>query len=63
MIFKNSFNYVNKFFFFINNKTRNLYLNSNIYNRRISKINDKNLEYRPNLSLLDCLIKYEKKKN
>ena len=61
MIFKNSFNYVNKFFFFINNKTRNLYLNSNIYNRRISKINDKNLEYRPNLSLLDCLIKYEKK--
>jgi len=62
MIFKNSFNYVNKFFFFINNKTRNLYLNSNIYNRRISKINDKNLEYRPNLSLLDCLIKYEKKK-
>ena len=63
MIFKSSFNYINQFFFFLTNKTRNFYLNSNIYNKKISKINVKNLEYKPSPSLLDCLIKYEKKKN
>jgi len=63
MIFKNSINYINQFFFFFTNKTRNFYLNSNIYNKKISKINDKNLEYKPSPSLLDCLINYEKKKN
>ena len=62
MIFKNSFNYLAQFIFFFTNKTRNFYLNSNIYNKKISKINDKNLEYRPSQSLLDCLIKYDKKK-
>jgi len=63
MIFKNSLNYISQFFFFFTNKTRNFYLNSNIYNKKISKINDKNLEYKPSPSLLDCLISYEKKKN
>jgi len=63
MIFKNSLNYISQFFFFFTNKTRNFYLNSNIYNKKISKINDKNLEYKPSPSLLDCLINYEKKKN
>jgi len=63
MIFKNSINYINQFFFFFTSKTRNFYLNSNIYNKKISKINDKNLEYKPSPSLLDCLINYEKKKN
>ena len=63
MIFKNSLNYINQFFFFFTNKTRNFYLNSNIYNKKISKINNKNLEYKPSPSLLDCLINYEKKKS
>ena len=62
MIFKNSLNYLNQFFFFFSNKIRNFYLNSDIYNKKISKINDKNLEYRPSTNLLDCLIKYNKKK-
>ena len=62
MIFKNSLNYISQFFFFFTNKTRNFYLNSNIYNKKISKINDKNLEYKPSTSLIDCLINYEKKK-
>ena len=61
MIFKNSLNYISQFFFFFTNKTRNFYLNSNIYNKKISKVNDINLEYKPNPSLLDCLINYEKK--
>jgi len=63
MIFKNSLNYLSQFFFFFSNKIRNFYLNSDIYNKKISKISDKNLEYKPSPSLLDCLIKYEKKKN
>jgi len=61
MIFKNSLNYISQFFFFFTNKTRNFYLNSNIYNKKISKVNDINLEYKPSPNLLDCLINYEKK--
>ena len=63
MILKNSLNYINQFFFFIINKTRFFYLNSNIYNKKISKTNDNYLEYKPSPNLLDALIKYKKKKN
>ncbi len=62
MIFKNPLNYINHFFFYIVKKIRELYLNSNIYNNKISTTNNNNLEYRPSPSLLDCLIKYDKKK-
>ncbi len=62
MFFKNSLIYFNQFFFFVSNQVRNLYLNSKIYNKKISKTLDKNLEYKPSPNLLDCLIKYEKKK-
>ncbi len=62
MLFKNSLNYFNHFFFFISNQIRNFYLSSKIYNKKISKIYKKNFEYKPSPSLLDCLIKYEKKK-
>ena len=55
MIFKN-------LFLFIRKKIRSIYLNSHIYNKKISTINDKVLKYRPSPSLLDCLIKYNKKK-
>ena len=62
MFIKNSSNYFGQFFFFIFNQIRNFYLNSKIYNRKISKISGKTLEYKPSPSLLDCLIKYKKKK-
>ena len=62
MFFKNSSNYFGQFFFFILNQIKNFYLNSKIYNRKISKISDNTLEYKPSPTLLDCLIKYEKKK-
>ena len=55
MIFKNSF-------LFFKKKTRSLYLNSNIYNKKISSFNSNSLDYRPSPSLLDCLIKYDKKR-
>ena len=63
MILKKSFNYINQFFFFFATKTRNFYLNSVIYNRKISKINNKSLEYKPSPGLIDCIIKYKKRKN
>ena len=63
MIFKSSLNYINQFFFFLTNISRKFYLQSNLYNKKISKINDKDLEYKPSPNLLDCLIKYKKRKN
>ena len=62
MFFKNSLNFFYQFFFFISNLIKNFYLNSKIYNKKISKISKRSLDYKPNPSLLDCLIKYEKKK-
>jgi uncharacterized heparinase superfamily protein len=55
MIFKNSF-------LFLKKKIRSVYLNSNIYNKKISLYNESSLKYKPSPSLLDCLIKYKKKK-
>ena len=56
MILKNSLSYINQFFFLISNQARKFYLNSKIYNNKISKINDKDLQYTPSPSLLDCII-------
>ena len=39
MFLKNSLNYINQFFFFFTNKTRNFYLNSIIYNKKKTTIN------------------------
>ena len=62
MILKNSFNYINQFFFFFTKKTRKFYLNSVIYNKKISKTENRNLEYKPSPGLIDCIIKYKKNK-
>ncbi len=63
MFFKNSLIYFNQFFFFVSNLVRNFYLNSKIYNKKISKTLNKSLEYRPSPNLLSSIIKYDKKKN
>ena len=63
MILKSYLYYINEFFFYIIEKIRKIYLSSNLYNKKISKIDHKSLEYKPSPNLLDCLIKYEKKKN
>ena len=54
--------YISRFFLGINNQLKKLYLNSNLYDKRISKVNDKNLIYKPSPHLLSSLIKYQKKK-
>ncbi len=54
--------YINRFFFGIFNQIRKIYLNSNFYDRKISKANNDQLLYKPSPHLLSSLIKYQKKK-
>ena len=62
MIFKSSLNFINNSFLFLKKNIHSLYLDSNHYNKKISSFNNSSLEYRPSPSLLDCLVKYDKKK-
>tara|TARA_B100001540_G_scaffold303280_1_gene311705 strand:- start:1702 stop:3327 length:1626 start_codon:yes stop_codon:yes gene_type:complete len=63
MILKNSISLIKEFFSLTYDNIRKIYLNSNIYNKKISSIDKNILSYKPTLSILSCLIKYEKKKN
>ncbi len=63
MLLKNSFNFIYEFFYIFSKQIRQFYLNSSIYNKKISKIDNKVLIYKPSLSILSCIVKYEKKKN
>jgi len=63
MFLKNSINSIYEFFYFFSKQLRQIYLNSSIYNNKISKIDISVLSYKPSLSILSCIVKYEKKKN
>ena len=54
--------YINRFFFNIFNHLRKFYLKSNFYERRVSRIDYKDLFYKPSPHLVSSLIKYQKKK-
>ena len=54
--------YISNFFFSISQKLRNLYLNSNFYDKKISKVIDGNFSYKPSPHLLGSLIKYQKRR-
>ena len=54
--------YISQFFFSIYNQFRKFYLNSHIYDKKISKTNNENLLYKPSPHLLSSIIKYQKKK-
>ncbi len=62
MILKNSLNYLNEFFTYITTQIRKYYLNSKLYNKKISKVTLNGLEYKPSPSLLESLIKYNREK-
>ena len=62
MIFNNLLNFINNSYIFSKKKIHALYLVSNIYNRRITSSVISSLEYQPSPSLLDSLVKYDKKK-
>ncbi len=63
MILKNSLNFISEFFSYSLSQIRKIYLSSKFYNKKISKIDDKTIEYKPSTHLIDSLIKYEKKNN
>ena len=63
MILRNSLNFINQFASNTLKHVRNIYLNSSYYDKKISKINNDNLVYKPSPHLLSSLIKYQKKKN
>ena len=62
MFLKNSINSIYEFFYFFSKQLRQIYLNSSVYNNKISKIDSGVLNYKPSLSILSCIVKYEKKK-
>ena len=62
MNLKNSFNIIRNFKQNIRLELRKLYFSSSFYNKKISKIEKKSLLYKPNPSIFDCLVKYNKKK-
>jgi len=62
MILNDLLNFVNNSFIFFKKKIRAIYLSSNIYNKKITPSVVNTLEYYPSPSLLDSLIKYDKKK-
>ena len=62
MILRNSLNFVNQFFKKIIFQIRKIYLNSNYYDRKISKINNDYLVYKPSPHLLSSIINYQKNK-
>ena len=53
--------YINRFFFKALNQLRRFYLNTNFYDKKISKTFSKDLTYKPSPHLLSSLIKYQKK--
>ncbi len=54
--------YINRFFFGFYNQLKKFYLNSKIYDKKISKFDSKDLVYKPSPHLLSSIIKYDKKK-
>ena len=61
MLLKSSISLFEEFFSLAFNLIRKIYLKSNIYNKKISIIENHTLGYKPSLSILNCIIKYEKK--
>lgn len=62
MIFKNPLKYFNQFSNNFLHQFRKIYLKSNFYDKKISKIYNDKLEYKPSPHLLSSLIKYQSKK-
>jgi len=62
MILRNPLNFISQFLTNNSEQLRNIYLNSDYYNKKISKVNINNLFYKPSPHLLSSLIKYQKKK-
>tara|TARA_Y100000591_G_C21844019_1_gene707508 strand:- start:1184 stop:2791 length:1608 start_codon:yes stop_codon:yes gene_type:complete len=54
--------YIANFFHNISQKFRKIYLNSNFYDKKISKIINNDLNYKPSPHLISSLVRYQKKR-
>ena len=50
-------------FLYITKQIRKIYLNSSIYNTKISKVFDGGFEYIPHLKIFDCIVKIKDRRN
>ena len=62
MIDKNFLSSINQFFLSLKDSFKKIYQNSKFYDKKISKVNTNNFEYKPSPYLLSSIIKYQKKK-
>ena len=62
MILRKLFNFISQLLENINKQIRNVYLKSSFYDKKISKIYNDELVYKPSPHLLSSLIKYQKQK-
>ena len=62
MILRNPLNFISQLLANTSKQIRSIYLNSNYYDKKISKINNNDLIYKPSPHLLSSLIKYQTKK-
>jgi len=62
MILRNPLNFISRFSINTFQQIRNIYLNSNFYDKKISKFNNENLIYKPSPHLLSSLIRYQTQK-
>ena len=62
MILRNLLNFINQLVTNTYKLFKNIYLNSDYYNKKISRVIDDDLTYKPSPHLLSSLIKYQKKK-
>ena len=62
MYLKNSLILINEFLKTSTNQIKRLYFKSSLYNNKISRIEISDIGYKPSLSILSCLVKYDKKK-
>ena len=62
MIHINLLDKLNNLYLNTKKNLRNIYQKSNFYNKKLSKINNKNFEYKPSPHLLSSIVKYQKKK-
>ncbi len=62
MILRNSLNFISQIFSSTSNQIRKIYLISDYYDKKISKIYNEDIFYKPSPHLLSSLIKYQSKK-
>ena len=62
MIHTNLLDNLSNFYLSTKNSFKNIYQKSNLYDKKISRIKDRNFEYKPSPYLLSSIVRYQKKK-